>query len=347
MESGAYSFSLYSIPLLVAVASLILLAVFVLARERLTLVSAFFVLITLVAGIWLFCTAVIYSSTNEQTALWWAKAAYLGVPFIAPAVYSFSTAVLRIHRDNLAILARVWLGSGLFAAAAFTTDWLVSGVRLYFWGYYAVFGWLGLPFILFFSGLLVASMVHFWQQYRITPGGRHKRRIRLLLVSFAIGSVGAVDFIACYGVPIYPFGYLPILGFVVTAFAAIYTYRLADITPAFAAEEIVATMSDGLLVLDRNGTLRVANSAACEMFGYSREELIGRPIADTIGKQSLPPQLNMGHLALLNNIQNFEMLYATPAGNNVTLSISASVMRDVNGDVEAAVCIARDVTKQK
>lgn len=345
LDSTSYSFSAYSIPLLLVVASLLLLGIFVLVRERLTLVSALFFLIALVVSIWLFCFAVVYSSTTEQTALWWTKASYLGVPFIAPAVYSFSTAVLRIHRDKLPIITTIWLGSALFAAATFATDWLVSGVRHYFWGYYTSYGWLGLPFILFFSGLLVASAVHFWHQYRVTPRGRHRRRIRLLLTAFSIGYIGAVDFVACYGLEVYPFGYLAILGFVIIAARAVWTYRLADITPAFAAEEIVATMSDALLVLDRDGVLRVANNAACEMFGYMRGDMVGRTLAETIGGQPLPSELNT--LARLNRVRDSEMSYRTPQGDEIALSISASVMRDADGEIEAVVYVLRDITEQK
>jgi PAS domain S-box-containing protein len=340
-----YNLSLYSVPLILVVASLLLLGIFVLVRERATLVSSLFVLITLVVGVWLFCFAFVYSSADKETALFWARAAFLGVPFIAPAVYTFSTAVLRIQRERLPIIAAAWTASALFAAAGLGTDWLLKDVWLGFWGYYTLYGWLGLPFILFFSTLLVASVLQLRRHDGITPPGRHKRRIRSLLFALLIGYVGAVDFIATYGIPVYPFGYLAIFGFVLLAYRAIRAYRLTDITPAFAAEEIIATMSDALLVLDREGVLRLANGAAREMFGLDPRDWIGKPIAET------SPHLYAAIAAgmdtpLSSATHNIEVPFTSGKGETV-LSITASIMRDLTGEVEAVIYIARDITEQK
>jgi PAS domain S-box-containing protein len=341
-----YSFSLYSVPLILVVASLLLLGIFVLVRERVTLVSSLFSLTTLVVGVWLFCFAFVYSSADKETALFWARAAFLGVPFIAPAVYTFSTAVLRIHRARLPIIAAAWTASALFAAAGLTTDWLLKDVWLGFWGYYTLYGWLGLPFILFFSTLLVASVLHLRQHDGLTPPGRHKRRIRSLLAALLIGYIGAVDFIACYGIPVYPFGYLAIFGFVLLAYRAIRVYRLTDITPAFAAEEIVATMSDALLVLDREGVVRLANGAACEMLGFDPRDWIGKPLAQTSPQLDAAIGAGMGNNPSRNATHNIETPFTSGSQEKV-LSITASVMRDLTGEVEAVIYIARDITEQK
>ena len=41
---------------------------------------------------------------------------------------------------------------------------------------------------------------------------------------------------------------------------------------------LVETMSDGLSEIDQNGIATYANSRLCEMWGYSREEIIGRSV---------------------------------------------------------------------
>jgi PAS domain S-box-containing protein len=340
-----YSFSLYSVPLILVVVSLLLLGIFVLVRERVTLVSSLFSLITLVVGVWLFCFAFVYSSADKETALFWARAAFLGVPFIAPAVYTFSIAVLRIQRERLPIIAAAWTASALFAATGLATDWLLKDVWLGFWGYYTLYGWLGLPFILFFSTLLVASVLHLRQHDGIAPPGRHKRRIRSLLFALLIGYIGAVDFIACYGIPVYPFGYLAIFGFVLLAYRAIRAYRLTDITPAFAAEEIVATMSDALLVLDREGVLRVANRAACDLLGFTWGDWVGKPLARTAAHLHAAITEGIG-APLPKATHNIEVPIRKGDEERI-LSITASVMRDIEGEVEAIIYIVRDITDQK
>ena len=91
--------------------------------------------------------------------------------------------------------------------------------------------------------MFAGSMGHYWTEYRKAEPGTHKLRIYTLMMAFGIGYAGSVDFVATYGIPLYPFGYLAILGFVALAAWAIWKYRLVDITPAFAANQIIETMS--------------------------------------------------------------------------------------------------------
>jgi PAS domain S-box-containing protein len=340
-----YLFSSYAVPTLVAMAAILLLGLFELLRDRVSFVSGSFFLVTLTVSIWLFATSLQYLSADEATALWWAKAAYIGIPFIAPATYGFTVAVLKISKRTVVGMSLGWAIGLVFCIATIRTDLLISGVYDYWWGYYGSYGPLGLPFIAFFSTMLVASMAHYFREYRNVAPSRHKMRIRALILAFAVGYAGSVDFIPTYGIPLYPFGYLAILGFVVLAARAIWAYRLVDITPAFAAEQTIETMSEGLLVLDREGVLRVINSTACQLFGYPREELLGKRVAETINGPFFKERVD--ELPRLGTIRDEEMEYRLPNGRQLILCFSASVMRDRSGEPLAIVCIARDITEQK
>src|SRR5207302_4077016 len=76
------------------------------------------------------------------------------------------------------------------------------------------------PFLAFFFGMLVLSMAHYWTEYRNAAPGTHRRRIGSLRIAFAIGYIGILDFVAAYGIRIYPFGYFPVLDFIVVAVRA-------------------------------------------------------------------------------------------------------------------------------
>ncbi|MEA2576146.1 MAG: hypothetical protein QOH93_3444 [Chloroflexia bacterium] len=345
LDPQGYTFTFYSLPTLLTMAAVFLLGLFVLARERISLVSVSFLIVTLAVSIWLFCFSLMYAANNPTVANWWSRAAYLGVPFIAPAAYQFTTVVLGIYRRRRAIIMAAWLLSALFAFASIATDSLITGVELYWWGYYTRFGWPGSVFVLFFAALLVGSMVHYWSAYKELQPGRAKRRIQWLMAAFGVGYLGIVDFVAVYGIPLYPFGYLAILAFVALATRAIWTYHLIDITPAFAANEIIETMNDALLVFDREGVLRVANRAACEMFGYEKEELLGRPAGSTIAGVNFARQLEA--LVQVNRIHDYELTYSPREGEVRYLSIAASVMRGADRKPDAIVCIAHDITERK
>ena len=62
----------------------------------------------------------------------------------------------------------------------------------------------------------------------------------MLKWAFILATLGVVDFLPAFGAAIYPFGNILILGFMGLAASAIYSYRLGDITPEFAAEQCFA-----------------------------------------------------------------------------------------------------------
>jgi PAS domain S-box-containing protein len=102
---------------------------------------------------------------------------------------------------------------------------------------------------------------------------------------------------------------------------------LTAITPAFAAEGIIDAMADTLLVLDNEGIVRVANGAACRLFGRAESKLLGshvREIAATLGL----PELALEWRILSGSVRDLEShLPIEPAGIT-TVNISSFAMRD-------------------
>ncbi|MFL5732580.1 MAG: ATP-binding protein [Chloroflexia bacterium] len=356
LDVSIYTLSLNSLPTLVAAAAMLALGIFVLVREHGSRVSVLFFLVTLTAAAGPFCTACVVSAHDSGTAQWWARASYLGLVFIAPATYQFTTTLLGINRRYKYVVWAGWVLAALIMVPAVLTDALVVGMRHYGWGFYSAYGWLGMPFIVFLSGLLAASLFHYWHEYRHGPGGRHRRRIRLLTLAFAVGSISAIDFLAAYGLPIYPAGSLAVLGFVAISARAIWSYNLVDITPASAAPGIIDTMGDVLLVLDTAGNIRLANQAAAELFGKPQEEVVGEPVsqflpgvnllpepAETAGYDMISPAAQPPVLTPQSTTQYY-LEGLTPR----VLSISTRVMNDTVETPEpiAVVCIARDITEQ-
>jgi PAS domain S-box-containing protein len=344
-DPSNYHFSLYSIPTLVVMSAILALGILVVVRERASFVSLAFFSVTFFVSVWLFGFSWIYSSANEQTALTWSRFAYLGVPFIPPAVYLFTVSVLRIWKQNVLLVTASWIIGAVFSTLSLFSDLLLTGTHSYWWGYYPTYNLLGIPFLTFFGAMLLVSMGRFWSAYRKATPGMHKLRVKWLMVAFAIGYVGSIDFLAVYGVPVYPAGFLCIFGFLLVAARAVWTYRLVDITPAFAANQIIRTMSDALVVLDTEGVIRLANHAATALFGCQEKDLMDKPVTLAIGGPLFScPAAKLVELGATNN---YEMPYHRPEGDMLTLSISISVMRNKRDEPVAIVCIVRDITERK
>ena len=331
-------------PLLVGTAMLVLGAA-VTIRERFSAVSVRFLAMAVSIGVWQLGYVGVYASADEATALRWAKFCYLGVSTIAPAVYGFTIAVLGLERERRRIVRLGWAAGLAFAALIASTDFLFADLWSYGWGYYPRYRVLpSLAFLAFFFTLMLLCLAEYWREWcRADPATTHARRIRGHMIALSIAYLGSVDFLAKYGIPVYPFGYAPIVVFCIVSSWTIWKYRLIDITPEFAAHEILATMSDAIVVLDRQGIVRVVNPAACELLQQPAGEWVGKPVTAVAGEAAERP---LRELEQSGRLRNYELPFVMSRRNlDYTLSVSASLLRDPAGDPIGSVWAIRDVTR--
>lgn len=337
--------NIYSLPVFIVGALTSALGLAVLLRERASRVRWAFAALTTSAAIWLLGIAVIYNAPSEAVARAWVTIEHIGVVLIPSTTLIFSLAVVqRLSRFRfLAVAALVC--SALFYVSVIATDQFVTGVYRYDWGYYPVYGLLTLPFLVFFALCLIASLRLFWRGYHRAVSVPQRQRLKLFFAAFTIAYVGSVDYLAAYHIPLYPFGYIPVFIFLVLSAWAIRRYHLFDITPAFAAKHILAEMPDPLLVLDREGVVRVVNPAACQLLSRHESDLVGRHIQDAISPFFTAEQA----AALMRRVEfrDLETNFGAAQPANRTLSISASVMRDRSGQISAIVFLARDISERK
>lgn len=342
LDPVSYTLSVYSIPTAITMLSVLVLGVLVLVRERLSLVSISFSLLSLSLAFWFFCFTITYSSVNESAAFFWARLSLIGVSLLPPATFGFTVTVLHIDRYKTLVLLN-WLVGLFLAATGIFTDAITDGTYHYWWGYYLRFNWAGSVFVVFLIGILTADLVLFLNAYSTARPGVHKQRIRAFMLAFCVGYIGAVDLFATIGIPLYPFGYLPVFGFVVVAALTIWLYHLVDITPAFAAPQIIDTMEGALLVLDSEGIIRVVNSATSALFGKSREGLVGKPAGSVLDDPLFTGQLDV--LFRNGGLKN-HVLHHHAGDEDRLLSLTASVMRQEGAPV-AVVCVVHDITDQQ
>lgn len=342
-----YTFSVYAIPTFLTTAAIFLLGIVVLTRERGGRVGWLFFVFTLSISVWLLSFSWMYCASGEHVALWWAKTAYLGVAFIPSAVYHFSLAVLRIDQDHRKSERFCWALSGLFCATILNTDALITGLYHYWWGYYPKYGWLGIPFITYFFWMMIVVFRNFWMEYRkAVPGTTHKFRVRALMIAFSIAYLGSFDYLAKYGIPVYPFGYVPIFVFLLVSARTIWQYNLADLSPAFAANQILETMQGAVLVADLDGMIRVVNRAVCSMLGRRASELLGTSVSNLV-KSSFENGASDRSLINAVPVRDRVMVWHTKEGRPVDVSVAASVVLDQNGETVGIVYVALDITERK
>ncbi|PYQ31873.1 MAG: diguanylate cyclase [Acidobacteria bacterium] len=340
LTPGAYAFSAYAIPVAITAVLILAFGARVLARRANGLTAAFFSL-TLVVAIWLAAFTALYSSRDASIALFWSHLAYLGVPFIPPAVYWFTIELLRIHQRRRAAFMLAWTVGAFFSAIAVTTDQLIPRVQKYWWGFYPRYRpSVSAIFLAFFFGYLIFALVELVRAYPAADE-LERKRIALVIVAFGVAYTGSIDYLPKYGVAAYPFGYVAILAFVFIAAYTLHKYDLVAITPSLAAPEIIGTMADALFVCGRDGRIEFANRAAASLLGYSEHELAHRRIDDLLA-HDVALSAKLGRKSLRND----EYVFTSKSGERVELTLSiAPVLRD--GQSAGAVIIGRDIRDRK
>jgi diguanylate cyclase (GGDEF)-like protein/PAS domain S-box-containing protein len=341
METPVYQFSPFSVPTAATTLLMLLFGTRVMLR-RLSRVSAAFFALTVFASIWFAAFTMMYLSTDPATALRWSRLAYLGVPFLAPAIYQFSVEMLRVFRERRFVVWGGWIAAAVFSSIAIQTNDLIPGVRHYWWGYYPRYDTItSIPFLLFFFGFLVGALVEF---IRAQPGSRgvERVRIRLLIMAFAIAYFGCVDFAAKFGIPIYPFGYLPIFGFVAVVGYVVRHHDLVPITPSLAANQIINTMVDVLFVCDRDSRIQFANDATEQLLGYKPSELTGLRIEEILASRDD----DLNSTLRRRSVRSAEYMFRSRDGHSVDLTLSISPVIH-QGEAAGAVIIGRDMRERK
>ncbi|NQT90265.1 MAG: PAS domain S-box protein [Candidatus Omnitrophica bacterium] len=133
------------------------------------------------------------------------------------------------------------------------------------------------------------------------------------------------------------------------AFGIIYAiarYKFLAITPSNAAENIISTMTDCLILLDDKGSITTVNKATLELLRYSRSDLEGAPVARLIiegpEKWTILQKISKG-----KGISDHDHIFRAKGDRPVQVIFSSSVLWDGSGNIVGTVCILKDITDRK
>ncbi len=323
------------------------LGLFSLIRGEGAHVSVVFFVLTLSIGVWFFGFSWMYSSRDPQLAMWWARVGHVGIAFIPAAANHFSALMVEGYEKARKRVLAGWIISVLFVLVNSVTDIQFASLNHFSWGFYPRYGMTSIPFLLYFSGIMLMALRGFVAGYRTGGKGSAQRmRARTLLIAFGAGVFAAFDFVPSFGIALYPFGYVPMFFFTIIAARSIFFYRFRAITPAFAARQITDTMNDALIVLDPDGVVRLVNRATCSLFGYREQELVGkRPAASMVRSTAFVEKLES--IIGRGTVSHIEVDYQPQTGTSRTLSVSTSIMAHPSGEPLAIVCVVSDITDHK
>jgi two-component system NtrC family sensor kinase len=116
-------------------------------------------------------------------------------------------------------------------------------------------------------------------------------------------------------------------------------------------DNIIRSMVNSLVVTDRDSFITTANDACCQLLGCAREELLGKP-GVTIFADGAPNPFRRGsefwhRCRTTGSATGMETSLRTSSGEEVPVTLNASVMRDRSGDVIGTVLVATDLREMR
>ncbi len=341
--SGSYSPNALSLATGIASFAIILLGAGVFARGRGLAASRLFFFVTVCAAGWLGAFSWMYAAREADVALLWARTGYVFGALIPAAVFHFATTLVSRPKAYRWPVALIWTFCVGVGAAGFATNFLIPSVRKFVWGFYPAGRPSGGLIVLCFSAIIIASIHIFWRMYRSAEGAGRERAGALLL-AFVLGSLGMFDYLPSVGIDLQPIGFIAALAFVIVAATAVWRFELDDITPQYAAGQILETMKSAVVVSDMHGKVRVVNRGAERLLGYKPDELRDAHLRQVLGREE---NLTTGQLINSMGVLEHPMVWRAADGSRVDVLAASSFLRDDAGNPVGVVYVASDFTERK
>lgn len=108
---------------------------------------------------------------------------------------------------------------------------------------------------------------------------------------------------------------------------------------------IFESVADGLLLADRDGRITDVNRAACEIYGYSAAELIGRDVVEIIHPDHRHLFAQVAEQILAGGNAHLEAANLHKDGSTIFIELRATIFDFEN--TRKALCVVRDLTAKK
>lgn len=220
------------------------------------------------------------------------------------------------------------------------------------WGWESVWSdliWTYL-FYLYYLSFIATGLYLVFNFWRKAKKSLQKKQAKLIFTTGTIALIlGSLTDVLFPELNIYKIPTLPNIILLIWASGIAYSmvkYKLMVITPVAAAENIISTIADSLILLDREGNIASVNEATLDLSGYGKDDLKGKSIEIFFREKDFKSTL-LDKAIKKEAIINCELNFKTRTGDNIPVIFSSSAMIDEAGDVAGIVCIVKDITERK
>ena len=332
------------------------LAVLILNRDSKTLLNRSSFAIMICFALWNFGDVFIHnpdSSLSEGTLIILQNISSLGWASFATALLCFSLAFSKRGKmlEKKWFLLLIFILPLFFIFKQWTNYLLVNPVRQpYGWSFNfasKIWTW---SFYAYYFLFTMLSLTIIYQYGRKTKELFEKKQARILSLSLIASLlVGTIVDALLPEIGIYTFpsvGNLCVSILAIGFFYVIFKYRFLTITPSIAAENIINSMDELLILLNQKGNILSVNQATINTLQYTREELIGKSVKVLLQEEYFKDIL-LEKIAKEEIIKNQDSNFLTKNEKIVPVIYSSSPLKNEDGIVIGTVFLARDITQHE
>jgi PAS domain S-box-containing protein len=184
-------------------------------------------------------------------------------------------------------------------------------------------------------------------RYQMNEKGIRKNQAKFVTIAFSIPiffSLILQIFPIYSGITIPDLSVLSTTVLCVFVAYAIWKYDLFVLNPIAVAENIINLMPDSLILIDTKGNILAVNKSLGTLLGYTDDELIDRKIDLAFPEEHLAKE-TLHRLFKIGELRNYETKFRTKSNQDLDITISASSVKDNEGQNTGAILICRNITE--
>lgn len=108
-------------------------------------------------------------------------------------------------------------------------------------------------------------------------------------------------------------------------------------------QNLIQSLMDTLLVIDRKATICFINRRGLELLGYTAEELLGQPLGVIVNDENLRFFKAIRELITTGESRYFDLSLVTRTGELIPSRFNGSVLRSPDGEIQYVVGVMRDM----
>ena len=344
-----YSFNIFSILSLTVAEIYLLVTLYVYFRNPKVTVNKLFAFVGLTMAVWGLGEGMMRASLEPDTALFWARYVVgIGSTFHSAVLLHFwlvFSGRMAAFEKKLPAIIIYFPSAVFFILRVFYPDTLVNGVAKEYWGYSSIGTPIYLSFMLYlivFTSIVVFLALKTSSQ----TTGKLKQQSRNIgfgvLFSVLAGLLTQVSR-PLFNFPVPELTVISTIVFISLIAYAVSRYGLLVITSKVVAENIIATMDDYVIVIDKNTNIALVNNSILNKLGYKEGELLNKPISVLLSSDisSLTYEQLVSRFPLIN----YQAVVLAKNGDKVPISVSAAILREGETEVYGFVFVLRDMRK--